>query len=82
MENKKVRKNIKIIKNNELASIQNSEDRELSYLLNMTTQKTEEEQLREFAKNYSEENDDELNGLYAHYNIVKKNLNTSYRNLV
>ena len=34
----------------------------------------------EFAKNYSEENDDELNGLYAHYNIVK-NVNTNYRNL-
>ena len=34
-----------------------------------------------FADNYSEENDDELNGLYAHYNIVKKNLNASYRNL-
>ena len=28
-----------------------------------------------------EENDDELNGLYAHYNIVKKNVNTNYRNL-
>ena len=28
-----------------------------------------------------EENDDELNQLYAHYSVVKKNVNTNYRNL-
>ena len=27
---------------------------------------------KNFAENYNEENDDELNGLYSHYNIVKK----------
>ena len=34
-----------------------------------------------FADNYNEENDDELNQLYAHYNVVKKNVSASYRNL-
>ncbi|MBI49364.1 MAG: hypothetical protein CL850_03645 [Crocinitomicaceae bacterium] len=34
-----------------------------------------------FAENYNEENDDELNGLYSHYKIVKKNINAKYRNL-
>ena len=41
----------------------------------MVYPKNDEEDLKEFAENYSEENDDELNGLYAHYNIVK-NINT------
>jgi radical SAM protein with 4Fe4S-binding SPASM domain len=43
--------------------------------------KIAEDDLNEFAKNYSKENDDELNGLYAHYNIVKKNVNAKYRSL-
>ncbi len=34
-----------------------------------------------FEDNYNEENDDELNQLYAHYNIVKKNNNANYRSL-
>tara|TARA_B100000579_G_scaffold436853_1_gene464180 strand:+ start:1181 stop:2305 length:1125 start_codon:yes stop_codon:yes gene_type:complete len=42
--------------------------------------KLDKDQLK-FAENYSEENDDELNGLYSHYNIVKKNINAHYRNL-
>ena len=81
MKNKNVNKNIKIVKNDDFTTNNQNEDNELSYLLDMTTQKTEDDQLKEFAQNYSEENDDELNGLYAHYNIVKKNINASYRNL-
>ena len=72
MKNKNVNKNIKIVKNDDFTTNNQNEDNELSYLLDMTTQKTEDDQLKEFAQNYSEENDDELNGLYAHYNIVKK----------
>jgi len=53
---------------------------ESSYLMNDKNSNTNND-LENFAKNYSEENDDELNGLYAHYNIVKKNLNVNYRNL-
>ena len=29
-------------------------------------------EIKNFEDNYNEENDDELNGLYSHYNIVKK----------
>ena len=47
----------------------------------MKKNNTKDKVQEDFAENYSEENDDELNGLYAHYNIVKKNLNTSYRQL-
>ena len=72
MRYKSLNKNIKIVKTDDFASYEQNADNELSYLLDMTTQKTEEEQLKEFAQNYSEDNDDELNGLYAHYNIVKK----------
>ena len=66
MKNKNVNKNIKIVKNDDFTTNNQNEDNELSYLLDMTTQKTEDDQLKEFAQNYSEENDDELNGLYAH----------------
>ena len=43
----------------------------------MKKNNTKDKVQEDFAENYSEENDDELNGLYAHYNIVKKNLNTN-----
>ena len=56
-------------------------DSELSYLDSMKSSNNQIDDQLNFADNYSEENDDELNGLYAHYNIVKKNLNASYRNL-
>ncbi len=46
--------------------------------LNSAVVKTDNEK---FAENYNEENDDELNGLYSHYEIVKKNINANYRNL-
>ena len=36
-------------------------------------------EIKNFEDNYNEENDDELNGLYSHYNIVKKNSNADYR---
>ncbi len=38
------------------------------------------EKQAKFKDNYNEENDDDLNQLYSHYNIVKKNINTSYKN--
>ena len=56
-------------------------DSELSYLDSMKSSNNQIDDQLNFADNYSEENDDELNGLYAHYNIVKKNLNANYRNL-
>ena len=84
MKNKKLYQNLKVIKN-EFLSIeeQNNLDSELSYLINTKKNKeNDNDKVQEdFAKNYSEENDDELNGLYAHYNIVKKNINTKYRHL-
>ncbi len=44
------------------------------------SEELDKDQLK-FAENYNEENDDELNGLYSHYQIVKKNINANYRNL-
>ena len=83
MKNRNLKNKLKVIKNP--ASISNEDnpalENELSYLSDMVYPKDVEEDLNEFAKNYSEENDDELNGLYAHYNIVKKNVNANYRNL-
>ncbi len=35
------------------------------------SEELDKDQLK-FAENYNEENDDELNGLYSHYQIVKK----------
>ncbi len=82
MKNKKSHHKLKVIKNEDLTfDNKNSLDSELSFFLNMKKSDTKDKVQEDFAKNYSEENDDELNGLYAHYNIVKKNLNTSYRQL-
>ena len=83
MKNKPLKNKFKVIKNStSFLDEENKKliDNELSYLADLAYPKNQDE-LDEFAKNYSEENDDELNGLYAHYNIVKKNVNTNYRNL-
>ena len=83
MKNRNLKKKFKVIKNPASTPIKDNSvlENELSYLSDMVYSKDAEDDLYEFAKNYSEENDDELNGLYAHYNIVKKNVNTNYRNL-
>ena len=83
MKNYNIKNKLKIFSNSEKSSsIKDNEniDNELSYLMDMKNPKVKDD-IEEFAKNYSEENDDELNGLYAHYNIVKKNVNVNYRNL-
>ena len=73
MKNKKSHHKLKVIKNEDLTfDNKNSLDSELSFFLNMKKSDTKDKVQEDFAKNYSEENDDELNGLYAHYNIVKK----------
>ena len=84
MKNKLLKNKLKVITNSTSfldRENKNLIDNELSYLADLAYPKKNEDELDEFAKNYSEDNDDELNGLYAHYNIVKKNVNTKYRNL-
>ena len=83
MRNRINKKNFKVFDNTDKDELLNHPvviDNELSYLVDMKTPLTNDDQ-EDFAQNYSEENDDELNGLYAHYNIVKKNVNVKYRNL-
>ncbi len=84
MKIKSTKKKFRVINNTKSSNFLEKNDfleNELSYLSDMVYPKRDEEDLKEFAENYSEENDDELNGLYAHYNIVKKNINTHYRSL-
>lgn len=84
MKNNSTKKKFRVINNTKSSNFlekNNFLDNELSYLSDMVYPKKDEEDLKKFAENYSEENDDELNGLYAHYNIVKKNINTHYRSL-
>ena len=83
MRNRINKTNFKVFDNlnkDELANQRDVIDNELSYLVDMKNPLSNDDQV-DFAQNYSEENDDELNGLYAHYNIVKKNVNVKYRNL-
>ena len=84
MKNNSTKKKFRVINSTKSSNFLEKNDfleNELSYLSDMVYPKNDEEDLKEFAENYSEENDDELNGLYAHYNIVKKNINTHYRSL-
>lgn len=84
MKKDNLKKNLKVIKNKKrISSFEEDKilESELLYLSNIAKPDSDEDDLSDFAENYSEENDDELNGLYAHYNIVKKNINANYRNL-
>ena len=62
-------KNLKVIKNKKkISSFEEDKilESELLYLSNIAKPDSDEDDLSDFAENYSEENDDELNGLYAH----------------